>query len=270
MKQARIWLEAILLKMVSFPIISKFLRFLYSQPLSYFFIPLYCRLFEVDTSESEKPFWAYPSLRAYFCRRIRMDVRPFHKDPLTFTSPVDGVLIASGKISQGQLLQVKGKSYSLEALLDSKPMADSFFDGTYMTIYMSPGKYHHVHASSNGVWIDSKHVFGRRYPVNHFSRSRVDALYPRNERMISYFHTEHGNHCIVMVGSCQVGSVQKTTRDNSTGHQVREVNKGDEIGWFDFGSTVVLLWPKNKVELEKNKKIGDELKVGEPVATAIT
>jgi phosphatidylserine decarboxylase len=199
-----------------------------------------------------------------------MKFRPIDRKKNSFTSPVDGVIIAKGKICKGQLLQVKGRNYSLQSLLDSPSMSDAFQGGNYLTIYMSPGKYHRVHASTNGLLVDSRSIKGRRFPVNRFSRIRIGDLYPRNERLISYFHTSHGLHSLVMVGSCQVGSVQLTNPKVSDGKQDwYQVEKGQEIAWFDFGSTVILLWPKDRVNLAENKKIGDEVLVGEIIATAM-
>lgn len=270
MKQIRIWVDHFLLWLISYPILSKFLRFLYSQPISYFFLPLYCKWFDVCVEEAEKPLWAYRSLRDFFCRHIQMEFRPIDKRTNTFTSPVDGVIIAKGEIRKGQLLQVKGSSYSLQSLLDSTSMSEAFQGGNYLTIYMSPGKYHRVHASTNGLLVDSRSIKGKRFPVNRFSRLRIGELYPRNERLISYFHSPHGLHSLVMVGSCQVGSVQMTNPKASNGREDwYQVEKGQEIAWFDFGSTVILLWPKGRVDLAEKKQIGDEVLVGEIIATAI-
>ena len=271
MKQVRIWVDRFTLYLISYPILSKFLRFLYSQPISYFFLPLYCKLFDVRVEEAEKPLWAYRNLREFFCRHIHMRFRPIDTQANTFTSPVDGVIIAKGEIRKGQLLQVKGRHYSLQSLLESSVMTDTFQDGHYVTIYMSPGKYHRVHASSPGLLVDSKLISGRRFPVNRFSRLRISGLYPRNERLISFYQTQYGLHSLVMVGSCQVGSVQmQANGSHKSLGGCYEVEKGQEIAWFDFGSTVIMLWPRGKVKLEETKKIGDEILVGEIIATAIT
>jgi len=269
-KQVRIWVDHFTLGIISYPILSKFLRFLYSQPISYFFLPFYCRWFDVRVEEAEKPLWAYSNLREFFCRHIQMRFRPIDAKANTFTSPVDGVVIAKGEIRKGQLLQVKGSNYSLSSLLDSLAMADAFQGGQYLTIYMSPGKYHRVHASSPGLLVDSRLIPGRRFPVNRFSRLRIGGLYPKNERLIAYFQTQYGLHSLVMVGSCQVGSVQMLESEfekNPSG--CYQVEKGQEIAWFDFGSTVIMLWPKGKVNLEQKKEIGDEILMGEIIATAI-
>lgn len=271
MKQVRLWGGRVTLSLISYPILSKLLRFLYSQPLSYFFLPLYCKLFDVRVEEAEKPLWAYRNLRDFFCRHIQMKLRPIDSKAETFTSPVDGVIIAKGEIRAGQLLQVKGCHYSLQSLLGSPDLADSFREGHYVTIYMSPGKYHRVHASSSGLLVDSTLISGRRFPVNRFSRLRIAGLYPRNERLISFYQTPYGLHGLVMVGSCQVGSVQmRANPSHRRPDECYKVEKGQEIAWFDFGSTVIMLWPEGQVKLEESKKNGDEILVGEIIATAIT
>ncbi|MCE5196567.1 MAG: phosphatidylserine decarboxylase, partial [Negativicutes bacterium] len=142
----RTQLENLSLWVVSHPIGSKLVRCLYSLPVSRHFIPLFCLAFQVNQQETEQPPGSYGSIRAFFLRRLRKGAREICLNQTAVVSPADGSVIAMGKIRQSSLLQVKGKRYSLQRLLVSRRHSQRFLNGQYLTIYMSPGKYHHVHA----------------------------------------------------------------------------------------------------------------------------
>src|SRR5450756_1693418 len=146
LKSINAQMEFLSLWVVSHPIVSKIVEFLYSLPISRHFIPLFCRMFQVNQQEAEKPVRSYHSLRDFFIRHLRGGARKICSSNQAVVSPVDGSVVAMGKIRQNSLLQVKGKSYTLNNLLASEQNSKRFLNGKYLTIYMSPGKYHRVHA----------------------------------------------------------------------------------------------------------------------------
>jgi len=269
-------MESLSLWVVSHPIISKMVKVLYSLSISRHFIPLFCLIFQVNRQEAEKPVRSYRSIRDFFIRHLRSGARPICSSEQAVVSPADGSVIAMGKIRQNTLLQVKGENYSLNRLLASEQNSKRFLNGEYLTIYMSPGKYHRVHAPFDCKIAETCKISGLRYPVNRFSLKRVENLYCRNAREVAYLNTRAGDAAVVMVGSCQVGSVhmavdshfknQKDKAVESRRFTVRKFQKGQEIGWFDFGSTVILLFEPGMIAFVDTLKIDDEIIMGEKVA----
>ncbi len=274
-KSIRTQIENLSLWVVSHPIVSKLVRFLYSLPVSRHFIPLFCLIFQVNQQETEQPLGSYHSIREFFLRRLREGAREICSSQAAIVSPADGCVIAMGKIRQNTLLQVKGKRYSLQRLLASRQNSQRFLNGQYLTIYMSPGKYHHVHAPFDCEIAETCRIDGLRYPVNLFSRQRIESLYCRNAREIAYLQTAAGAAALIMVGSCQVGSVRMavdTASQKQTGKSIEArrfsaqcFGKGQEVGWFDFGSTVILLFEPGMISFSDSLKIGDEIRMGEKV-----
>lgn len=276
LKSINAQMEFLSLWVVSHPIVSKMVEFLYSLPISRHFIPLFCRMFQVNQQEAEKPVRSYHSLRDFFIRHLRGGARKICSSNQAVVSPVDGSVVAMGKIRQNSLLQVKGKSYTLNNLLASEQNSKRFLNGKYLTIYMSPGKYHRVHAPFDCKIAETCQIGGLRYPVNHFSLKRVKSLYCRNAREVAYLNTGVGDAALIMVGSCQVGSVhmavdsryknQESKGIEARRFPARRFQKGREIGWFDFGSTVVLLFEPDMIAFSDTLKIGDEVQMGEKIA----
>jgi|LSQX01.1.fsa_nt_gb phosphatidylserine decarboxylase len=254
--------EKILLYLISFPFISKLLRFVYSWPLTTLFIPFYIKIFSCNQREMLKPWWSYPSLRSFFSREINLSERFWDKRKESFICPVDGKIASSGQIKKGRLMQVKGQEYSLEEFLDDSEKAERYEGGSYLSIYMSPGDYHRIHAPIDAKVISVKTLRGRRYPVNHYSRLRIPAIYQKNARTIVTM--SQGNHefTLVFVGSCQVGSI-KTLFNPAELKGQSQINKGQQIGYFDFGSTVILLWPPGGFQFENKFEANNKLKMGQ-------
>jgi phosphatidylserine decarboxylase len=216
-------------------------------------IRAYARAVGADLSEAELPPEAYPSFNAFFTRRLREGVRPIADGEGVVVSPSDSRLSAIGAAPpDGRLEQVKGSSYSIDAFLGSAEDAAPFRRGVHATLYLSPAMYHRVHSPVDGRVRAWRYVPGRLFPVNGAGVRSVPGLFTRNERVALFLDTEaHGPVAVVLVGAANVGRMSLpfadlvTNRGRPAGRVVPAepvaVRRGDEIGAFNLGSTVVLL-----------------------------
>ncbi|HEX3031876.1 MAG TPA: archaetidylserine decarboxylase [Bacillota bacterium] len=242
-------------------------------------IPLFVQRYDIRHEEAEKAVGEYDSLRDFFIRRLRAGLRPVDMDEQAVVSPVDGLVAVAGTIDQGMLLQAKGIYYSLRDLLGGDELqAKRFTGGTFITIYLSPRDYHRIHMPTGGRLQGYTYVPGTLFPVNPFGVRAIKGLFAKNERLITYFATKIGLVAMVKVGATIVGSVKVTYSDVSTNarggrlsreqfHQGPELGKGEELGWFEFGSTVILLFEKDRLVLDGSIGPGTRLKMGERLGT---
>ena len=207
-------------------------------------------------------------------RKLRPGLRPVTDGEDVFVSPVDGVVSQAGQIQDGLLIQAKGTSYSvLELLGQDLEMAERFRTGTYLTIYLSPRDYHRIHTPVQARVVGATYVPGTLFPVNPFGVRAVKGLFARNERLVTYLDTGAGLLALVKVGAIIVGSVKVNYGAVTTGQPRGKLEKiiyrqgpllakGDEIGRFEFGSTVILLC-ETPIELEVRP--GDRVLMGQAV-----
>ena len=188
----------------------------------------------VDLEECQrKHVCAYKSLNDFFTREIE----PREIDDCDLVSPVDGYILESGPIEFDRVIQAKGKHYSLSDLLgvSSENMVEDY---DFITIYLAPYNYHRVHMPVDGTLLATKRITGRSLPVNALAINTVDGLYSNNERVVMMFETHHKIMFIVLVGALFVDSISYT-------HEKRKYKKGEEIGYFNFGSTVIMVFDHN-------------------------
>jgi phosphatidylserine decarboxylase len=219
-------------------------------------LSLYCRHFDVDLSESERPLSDYATFNDFFTRALKPGARPLDADPAALLSPVDGRVHASGPIEQGAILQAKGVPYRLEDLLGSADDARLFDGGTFATLYLSPRDYHRIHHPADGELLRVRPLPGDLWPVNDEAVSRVPRLFARNERVACVGRFASGApYAMVPVGALNVGSIRLTfvplrtnrsilSRDVVAFDPPLSVRRGEEFGRFEFGSAVVLLLSK--------------------------
>ncbi|SDW67641.1 phosphatidylserine decarboxylase [Marininema mesophilum] len=244
------------------------------------FIPFYIKRFNVDISEAEHPVTAYPTLLDFFVRDLKEGVRPIDSDPEVITSPVDGAVSQKGCIAEGTMLQAKGVTYSLEALLaEDSLLAAQFAGGDFLTLYLSPRDYHRIHAPVSGKVTALTYVPGTLFPVNELGVQRVHGLFARNERLITLMDSPCGKVAVIKVGATNVGSIRVNYEPEvCTNHPKQKkivrreystpawLDKGEEMGRFEFGSTVILLFQKNRVKWIKDLKAGVPVRMGEALA----
>ena len=239
------------------------------------------RHFDIDMSQAVvKDPLAYKSFNDFFTRKLETDARPVAGGESDIASPVDGEVSQSGIIDEGKLIQAKGRYYSLNALLggDSE-MATQFENGNFSTIYLSPRDYHRIHMPIDGHLSKMVHVPGRLFSVNQATTQAVDNLFARNERVICQFDTQAGPMVMILVGAIFVGSMETVWSglvtpvsqrisnwdyDNQPEQQVF-LRKGEEMGRFNMGSTVILLFPVNGVAWDPEHTARQHVRMGERI-----
>lgn len=222
---------------------------------------------------------AYASFNDFFTRRLRAGARTFDGDPRAALSPADGILSQAGPIAGDTLLQAKGIDYSAAALLGGDAsLAAEFAGGTFATVYLAPHNYHRVHMPLAGTLRLARFVPGDLFSVNAATAASVPGLFARNERIACVFDTPTGPMAVVLVGALFVGSMSLAWSDRVRpvgGRRVFELpvhdpiialDRGAELGWFNMGSTVVLLFGPRGPALAEGLAPGRALRVGERIA----
>jgi phosphatidylserine decarboxylase len=211
------------------------------------------RLFsDLDLGDAEEA--KFPSLHACFTRRLRQGARPFPADPAIIASPCDAIIGACGSITDGSLLQVKGFSYRLADLLDDAAHEADFAGGSYATLRLSAAMYHRFHAPHDCVVTAVTHIFGDVWNVNPPTLRRVERLYCRNERAVLRTTLTSSGHALTLVpvAAILVAGIRLSFLDMPRGAARRtrwstgchaELRKGEEMGWFEHGSTIIVLAP---------------------------
>jgi phosphatidylserine decarboxylase len=255
------WVLRALTELSSRRSVSRFAGLLANSRLSRRLIPVFVSMYRIDTAEAELPPEQYPTLNAFFTRRLKPGSRPLDPDPAALVSPVDGKLIASGPVGDGTIIEVKGQSYSLPELLNGSPRVPIYAGGCYWVLYLSPSDYHRIHAPCDGDITEKERIPGRTYPVNDFGLSRMRRVLSRNERLVTYIRHEKGEVAVVKVGAMNVGSIRYAEPLPS------RLARGEEFARFEFGSTVVLLAEGGLCEPRGDLRPGDRIRMGERLAT---
>jgi phosphatidylserine decarboxylase len=244
------------------------------RPLAY---RAFARAVGANLDECELDLAAYPSLGAFFARRLRAGMRTIDTRDGAIISPCDGALAARGVAVDGSLVQAKGRTYRLAELLADDDFAARFTGGAYATVYLSPKDYHRVHAPVGGEIESYDYIPGYLWPVNPKLASRRDGLLARNERVVIRLKShEVGHVALVMVGAAGVGNIRLAhgpdsaalrARGERHGVEVgRPIERGDELGAFHLGSTVVIVFEPGRAELAG--EVGTTLRFGEAIGTA--
>ena len=239
----------------------------------------FVRKYGVDLSEAvESDAAAYASFNDFFTRALKTGARPIADADLV--SPVDGTISQFGRIEHDQILQAKGHRYSTTALVGGDhALAGRFHDGSFATLYLSPKDYHRIHMPCDGTLARMIHVPGSLFSVNPTTARGVPGLFARNERVVCVFESERvGIFVVTLVGATIVGSMATVWHGAVNPPRVRRVRewhyperavtlkKGEEMGRFMLGSTVVLLFPKHDLRFNPAWQAGGPVRLGEPMA----
>jgi phosphatidylserine decarboxylase len=221
---------------------------------------------------------AYASFNDFFTRALRPDARPVATDPRALISPVDGTLSQAGPISSGRLLQAKGRYYGLDELLSgaARDWAPHFSDGDFATIYLAPYNYHRIHMPCDGELREAWYVPGRLFSVNTAAAASIAGLFVRNERVVLLFEGPLGPFAVILVGALFVGSMttvwhgdvaprspRRATRLPTVAAAAARLARGAELARFNMGSTVILLFGRNRVTWDPILQPGHTLRMGE-------
>lgn len=248
------------------------------KPIKNLTFNLMINKFGINLDEAEsKNFDDYPHFNAFFTRALKDGVRPIDATKDSIVSPVDGVISQLGHIEHDSILQAKGHHYTIKDLLASE-ITEDFIDGEFMTIYLSPKDYHRLHAPLDCEIKTMRHVPGRLFSVADWTTQKIPRLFARNERLINHLHTPIGHVAYIYVGAILVSSIETISNGVITPPYASDVNdilvtgqsqykKGEEMGRFNMGSTVIMLFPKNTVSFNNDLKAGSALQLGEKIGT---
>ena len=237
--------------------------------------------YKVDMSEAADPrVESYASFNEFFTRPLRAGIRPIADAP--FVCPVDAAISQFGPIEHDQIYQAKGHSYSTRALVGGDGALAGLFDhGHFATLYLAPRDYHRIHMPCDGRLKRMIYVPGDLFSVNPLTARHVPGLFARNERVVCVFDTEYGPFVNVLVGATIVGSMATVWHgvvNPPRSRDIREwryddkdihLKKGEEMGRFLLGSTVVMLFPKNIVAFHPDWAPTKPVKLGEAMASYV-
>ena len=237
----------------------------------------FARRYGVDLAECDD-LSSFRTFGEFFARPLRPGLRPVAPGEGVVVSPVDGVVSQAGVARDGKLVQAKGIDYGVAALLADAEMGRRFLGGAYVTIYLSPRDYHRIHFPLAGRVAGWRYVPGLLWPVNAASVSLVPGLFTVNERLVTLLDSSLGRVAIVAVGATIVGRVRasydaEVPRTNRAGARPQAhdylqpipVEKGQELGAFEMGSTVILVFEEGRVALSGALAAGGAVRVGEPI-----
>ncbi|MCR5085615.1 MAG: archaetidylserine decarboxylase [Succinivibrionaceae bacterium] len=248
-------------------------------PATQFLIRNFIRAFAINMDEVADPDPThYETFNDFFVRRLREGVRPVDGG-CALCCPVDGTVGEAGPIESGRLIQAKGIDYGLRDLLGGdRTLEAQFLGGSYACIYLSPSNYHRIHMPCAGTLRRTVLVPGRHFPVGRRNIAAMEGLYTRNERLVCVFDTDLGPLALVMVGAALVGGIFTTWGgvathasaivDTPYAPGLHAYERGDEIGGFLYGSTVVLAWPGRDHLPLGGIVPGATVRYGEPLAAA--
>ncbi|UZE96982.1 archaetidylserine decarboxylase [Alkalimarinus alittae] len=243
------------------------------------FIKWFINRYQVNMAEAAKENPSdYPCFNDFFTRELKPGLRPLADDSTQISCPVDGAISQLGDINHGKIFQAKGQDYSLIDLLGGDvARAKPFMGGKFATIYLAPKDYHRIHMPLAGTLREMIYVPGKLFSVNPLTAEKVPGLFARNERLVAIFDTEHGPMAMVLVGAMIVAAIE-TVWSGQVAPPVRQLkvteypaeptnpitlNKGDEMGRFKLGSTVVLAFPENMVEFKEELMAGSVVRMGQ-------
>jgi phosphatidylserine decarboxylase len=241
-------------------------------------IKLFIRYFKVDMSEAvDADPTAYACFNDFFTRSLRPGVRSICADPDAVISPADGTISQIGSVDEGRILQATSHLYSLHTLLgESDARSARFRDGKFVTIYLSPRDYHRIHAPQTGTLVDSVYLPGSLFSVNPHTVNNLPDLFLRNERLVTVFESSFGCLAVVMVGAMIVAGIHSVWRGecyppgrvtNDTISAPIHLAKGAELGRFQLGSTVILLFSPNSLRWLDHLAAGDSLQMGQKIGS---
>lgn len=253
-------------------------------PIKTFMIRFFMRRFKIDLSESEitQPK-QFRNFNEFFTRKLKPGARNIASGSDHLVSPVDGIIFDHGMVKNDQLLMAKDVSYSAYQILGgSNAISERFIEGQYMSFYLSPKHYHRVHMPVRGTLKEMFYIPGNFYSVSNKAVEYIPELYTKNERLVVFFETDKGLMAVIFIGAMIVGSIHTVWQGQVNPdyfepkvHQWKYPNPrtealtfeaGDEIGHFQMGSSVILMWDHRAYALLENIHRQDDLKYGQAIA----
>ena len=243
-------------------------------------INAFTKHFNVDLSEAVvEDSVEFSHFNDFFTRELKPGSREICAESNSIASPADGAVSELGDIELGSIMQAKGQHYSLMDLLAGDAAScDTYLGGKFATIYLSPKDYHRVHMPVDGKLLKMSYVPGRLFSVNQATANQIPGVFARNERLICHFESEQGPFAMILVGAMIVAGIEtvwsgqvtplSNTVLNTDYEALKEgisLNKGEEMGRFKLGSTVILLFPEDKADWSEGLSNGVSLRMGEKI-----
>lgn len=248
------------------------------------FIRWFVKKYQINMLEAREEIPSnYPSFNAFFTRELKKDARPIDQHEKAIVSPADGAISQLGDIKSGRIFQAKGRGYSLTTLLGGdQNHAEQFVNGSFATVYLSPRDYHRVHMPVAGTLTHTTYIPGDLFSVNQTTAEGVDQLFARNERLVAYFDTELGPMAMVLVGAMIVAGIETVWSGQEAPRLKKPVHspfnkqseapirleKGEEMGRFKLGSTVILLFGEDRISWEASLEATSPVQLGKTIALA--
>jgi phosphatidylserine decarboxylase len=247
------------------------------------FIRQIIKHYGVNMDEALEPdINAFKSFNHFFTRELNPNVRPLTNVDHAIACPADGAVSQAGKITDGEIFQAKGKSFTATDLLggDSK-RAEPFNNGVFTTIYLSPKDYHRLHMPLTGTLREMVHIPGRLFSVNTATTNSVPGLFARNERVAAIFDTDAGPMALILVGAIFVSSIETVWHGVVTPPSITSVRRwlyqenapvlkiGEEMGRFNMGSTIIVLFAKDKAQWNTDFTADKIVKLGEHIGNTL-
>ncbi len=240
----------------------------------------FARVYDIDLAASP-PLETYPTFGRFFARPLLPGLRPVDQGAGVVVSPVDGRVSEAGLVASGRMVQAKGIDYTVSALLGDAELGRRFEGGAWTTLYLSPQDYHRIHFPLSGGITGWRYIPGQLWPVNAASVGQVPGLFTVNERLVTLLDSPLGQVAIVAVGATVVGRVRAaydgavplTDQPGAGAMQrgdyspSRMVEKGAELGAFEMGSTVILVFAPGRVKLMARLQPGARVRVGEAIGS---
>ena len=236
------------------------------------FIRTFAKAYSVNMDEAERSdLAAYRSFNDFFTRALAPDARPIDPAENALVCPADGAVSQAGIIERGELLQAKGIRYSFEALADGCA-GPEFEGGQFLTVYLSPKDYHRVHMPAAGRLTRTIALPGKLFSVNPNTEAEVVGLFARNERLVCEFDTAFGKMLVILVGALIVASIETVWDGPRSPYAAKQMDeydlaleKGAQMGHFLLGSTVILAFEKDRVQLDASLAPGAAVRMGQRV-----
>ncbi|MBD7935771.1 MULTISPECIES: phosphatidylserine decarboxylase [Cytobacillus] len=235
-------------------ILYKFAR----SKMSRFLIKPFSKTYRINEDEIKGDLDQFQTLHEFFIRLLKEDARPIHQGEDTIVSPVDAMIEDIGMVDSKHVITVKEKDYSIAEMLGGVEEAEKYKGGTYMIFYLSPSHYHRIHSPVDGQVMRQWTLGKKSYPVNKWGLSLGKDTLSKNYRKISEIQYDGGELAMVKVGAMFVNSIERTYQNDT-------LKKGEEVAYFSFGSTVILLFQKDAFQLVPTIQFPAPIKVGEVI-----
>jgi phosphatidylserine decarboxylase len=248
------------------------------------FLRIFLNLFDINMAEAVQPDpFAYRTFNDFFTRALKPSARPIAIESEFLVSPVDGTVSQVGELLNESILQAKGQHYTLQELLaGDEESITAYRNGSFACIYLAPYNYHRIHMPYAGRALKNIYVPGELFSVNASTARAVPRVFARNERLICEFNTPIGRVAVILVGALHVGSIETVhcgevnppPRRHQRPEMIvrgigREFAKGEELGRFNMGSTVVLLFERNRIHWDASMHANATVQLGRPIARIV-